>query len=206
MPRNTTEACLPARQPHDQQRTDDELLQGIRQGSEADFNVLYERYFQRIYNFVYVRLHNHSDAEEVVQETFTSVFRSIDTYRGQSALLSWVYGIAKNTLHNHLRRMKAQEERIERAAPHVAAQSASFSACTPEESLNLREYADSISEQLQAISTWQVEVFVLRHVDNLSIRDIARRTARSSDAIRSSLYRVKRMLVEAAGPPVAALR
>ncbi len=75
MPRNTTEACLPARHTHDQQRTDDELLQGIRQGSEADFNVLYERYFQRIYNFVYVRLHNHSDTEEVVQETFTAVFR-----------------------------------------------------------------------------------------------------------------------------------
>ena len=66
--------------------SDQELLGFIQGGSERHFNELYERYFQRIYNFVYARIRNHADAEEIVQETFTAVFRSIDSYRGQSSL------------------------------------------------------------------------------------------------------------------------
>ena len=206
MRRNSTEACLPARPSDREQRSDAQLLQRIRQGSEADFNVLYERSFQPIYRFVYARLRNHSDAEEVVQETFTAVFRTIEAYRGQSALLSWITGIARNTANNHLRRMKAQQERIDRAAAQVAAQSVPFTASNPEESLNLREYADSIHAQLDSMASWQTEMFVLRHMENLSVGEIARRTARSRDSVRSSLYRVKRILIDAAGPTVAAMR
>ena len=53
------------------------------------------------------------------------------------------------------------------------------------------------------------EIFEMRHFENLSIPEISARTARSSDAVRSSLYRVKRMFVEAAiasGQPVDRLR
>jgi len=71
-------------------RSDQELLEGIRRSSEADFNLLYDRYFQRVFGFVYSRLRNRADTEEVVQETFTAVFYSIDAYRGQSSLLSWI--------------------------------------------------------------------------------------------------------------------
>ena len=68
------------------ERTDEELLAAIRRGDETAFNRLYERYFQRVYNFAYLRLRNHADAEEAVQETFVAVFRSIDAYSGRSSL------------------------------------------------------------------------------------------------------------------------
>ena len=77
--------------------SDQELLEGIQVQSEVHFAELYRRYFQRIYNFVYARMRNHAETEEVVQETFLAVFRSFENYRGQSSLLSWIYGIAKNT-------------------------------------------------------------------------------------------------------------
>jgi hypothetical protein len=56
--------------------SDQELLDGIRLQSEIHFAELYNRYFQRIYNFVYARMRNHAETEEVVQETFLAVFRS----------------------------------------------------------------------------------------------------------------------------------
>ena len=97
------------------ERTDEELVEGVRRSNEADFKILYERYYQRIYNFSYLRLRNHADTEEVVQEAFTAVFRSIDAFRGTSSLVSWIYGIAKNTVNNHIRRAVAREQRIDRA-------------------------------------------------------------------------------------------
>jgi RNA polymerase sigma-70 factor (ECF subfamily) len=183
--------------------SDSALVAGIREGSEEDFHRLYERYFHRVYTFAYVRVRNHADAEEIAQETFTAVFRSIDAYRGQSSLISWLYGIAKNTVNNHLRRIKARETWLERAEPDLWVTRVA-SVATPEDELSLRRYADAIHQRLDSIAEWQAEVFVLRHLENLPIREIARRMARSNDAIRSSLYRVKRLLVEAGDPSLAA--
>jgi RNA polymerase sigma-70 factor (ECF subfamily) len=182
--------------------SDAALVAGIREGSQSDFNRLYERYFQRVYTFAYIRVRNHADAEEIAQETFTAVFRSIDGYRGQSSLLSWLYGITKNTVNNHLRRIKAREAWLERAEPDLWV-TRSVSAATPEDELSLRRYADAIHQRLDSVAEWQVEVFVLRHLEDLPIREIARRMARSNDAIRSCLYRVKRLLVEAGDPSFA---
>jgi RNA polymerase sigma-70 factor (ECF subfamily) len=176
---------------------DQELIERIRQADEAAFNLLYERYFQRLYSYVYLRLRNRADTEEVVQEVFTAAFRSIHGYRGQSSLLAWVYGIAKNTVNNHIRRAKALEQRIERAEPELLRSSWSLDCCTPEEHLSLRRSEEVIRERLADMAEWHTEVFVLRHVENLSIGEIAVRVERSNDAVRSSLYRMKKMLVDA---------
>jgi RNA polymerase sigma-70 factor (ECF subfamily) len=186
---------------------DQDLLEGIRAGSEFHFAELYNRYFQRIYNFVYVRLRNHAETEEVVQETFLAVFRSFEKYRGQSSLLSWVYGIAKNTTNNHLRRARSQTERIDLADDEDLMPRPSLGEGLPDEQLDLQRFRDLLRDRLDSISDWQAEIFEMRHFENLSIPEISERTQRSSDAVRSSLYRVKRLFFEAAaanGMPVAA--
>lgn len=186
--------------PDPQALSDLDLVDGIRSGSEFHFNELYRRFFQRIYNFTYVRIRNHADTEELVQEAFTAVHRSIGNYRGRSSLLAWVYGITKNTVNNHLRRAKNQEERFEQARPRLSQAPSRLAGCDPEEQLALQRYATAIKDCLESVTPWQAEVFVLRHIENLPIQEIAQRTHRSNDAIRSSLYRVKRLLVEAGNP------
>jgi RNA polymerase sigma-70 factor (ECF subfamily) len=178
--------------------TDQELIDGIRQASEFHFNELYSRYFQRIYNFVYGRIHNHADTEEIVQETFTVVFSSIGNYSGRSTLLSWVYGIAKNTANNILRQSKNQSRHLQELHPEQLRPSPAFSGSTPEERLTVYRYLMAVRGQLEELGEWQTEIFEMRHLQNLSIQQISTITDRSSDSIRSSLYRVKRLLVDAA--------
>jgi len=185
-------------------RSDQDLIEGIRRSSEADFNALYDRYFPRVYSFALARLRNRADTEEVVQETFMAVLRSIDAYRGQSTLLCWIYGIAKNNVNNHLRRARSHELRVERAEPGMMLGTASLDTSTPEEQLSLRRYQESVQKLLSNVADWQTEVFWLRHVENLTIGEIALRVRRSNDAVRSSLYRVKRLLVEAVDPKLVA--
>jgi len=187
-------------------RSDEELVEGIRRSNEGDFATLYERYYRRIYNFAYLRLRNHSDAEEVVQEAFTAVFQSIDAFRGQSSLLSWIYGITKNTVNSHIRRAVAQQERIGRAESELLRNHRLSSASTPEEQLTFQRCAESIRDRLATVAEWQAEIFVLRHLENLPIDEIAARTSRSNDAVRSSLYRVKRLLIDAVEAPAVAGR
>jgi RNA polymerase sigma-70 factor (ECF subfamily) len=177
--------------------SDQELLEGIRAESELHFAELYSRYFQRIYNFVYGRMRNHAETEEVVQETFIAVFRSFGNYRGQSSLLSWIYGIAKNTANNNLRRAKSQHERIEMADDEDLIPHQSIDLAMPDEQLDLRRFREQLSERLESVASWQAEIFEMRHFENLSIPEISKRTSRSSDAVRSSLYRVKRLFFDA---------
>jgi RNA polymerase sigma-70 factor (ECF subfamily) len=177
--------------------TDAELVEGIRKAEEACFNELYARYFQRIYNFTVVRIRNRADAEEVVQETFAAVFRSVGAFRGESQLLTWIFGVARNTINNHLRRIRAEGERLGAVDAEALQPAASIGSCGPDEQLVLRRYVRTIQDQLASVSEWQVDVFRFRHEDNLSIREIAKRTGRTADAVRSSLYRVKRLLVDA---------
>ena len=187
--------------------SDQELLEGIRAESELHFAELYNRYFQRIYNFVYARMRNHAETEEVVQETFLAVFRSFSNYRGQSSLLSWVYGIAKNTTNNHLRRAKSQTERIDLADDEDLMPRPSLGEGLPDEQLDLQRFRALLHDRLDSLADWQAEIFEMRHFENLSIPEISERTQRSSDAVRSSLYRVKRLFFEAAeanGQPAAA--
>jgi RNA polymerase sigma-70 factor (ECF subfamily) len=187
-------------------RSDTELVAAIRRKDEGAFNVLYERYFQRVYNFAYARMHNSADAEEAVQETFIAVFKSIDAYGGRSQLVSWIYGIAKNTVNNQLRRAKAHERRLERAESALVRSAFSIDSCTPEERLGLRRCSEAVEESLNSVSAWQAEVFALRHLENLPIQEIADRMARSNDAIRSSLYRVKRLVLESIDSEMTAER
>lgn len=176
---------------------DDELVRGVRQGSEAHFDELYRRYFQRIYNFTYARVRDHADAEELVQETFMAVFASLEGYGGRSSLLAWIYGVAKNTVNNHLRRLGNHLERLEAAWPSLQQPPTLVTGSTPEEILLMRRYAEALDHCLRSVTPWQAQVFVLRHMDDLPISEIARRTSRSSHAVRSSLYRIKRRMIEA---------
>ncbi len=187
-------------------RSDAELVAAIRRGHEGAFNVLYERYFQRVYNFAYARTHNRADAEEAVQDTFTAVFKSVGAYSGRSQPLSWIYGIAKNTVNNQLRRAKAHQRRLERAEFALLRSAHSLDACTPEERLGLRRCSEALEQSLGSVSAWQAEAFALRHLENLPIQEIADRMERSNDAIRSSLYRVKRLVIETIDSEMTAKR
>ena len=185
--------------------TDQELLEGLRAQSEAHFAELYSRYFQRIYNFVYARIRNHVECEEIVQETFIAVFRSFENYRGQSSLLSWIYGIAKNTTNNALRRARTQNERIDLVEESEIVPAASLLRHpSPDELLDLHRFGEELTERLEQVADWQAEIFAMRHLENLSIPEISKRTNRTSDAVRSSLYRVKRIFFETALPAGAA--
>jgi DNA-directed RNA polymerase specialized sigma24 family protein len=70
-------------------------------------------------------------------------------------------------------------------------------AADPEDHLTFQRCEESIRNRLASVSDWQAQIFVMRHVDNLSIDEIVEQTSRSNDSVRSSLCRVKRMLVEA---------
>ena len=185
---------------------DEELIQGVRDGDEGAFGRLYDCYFQRVYSFAYARLRDRADSEDAVQETFTAVFESLGGFEGKASLLSWIYGIARNVVNNHIRRAQAEARRVDKTETGLARSVASLDMCTPEQTLGLRRCAAAVETQLREVSGWQAEAFEMRHFNDLPIQEIADRVERSNDAVRSGLYRVKRLVFEAVDPGALRLR
>ncbi len=177
---------------------DEVLLAGVRAGSEPHFNALYARYFGRIFGYVSARAANRSDAEELTQEIFTAVFRSAGGFGDRASPLSWIYGIARNTLLNYIRRRQLERERSGRLTHESLTPPTPDWSYTPEERYRQDRLGEEFERCLSTLAPWQRDVFRLRHVEDLPIEEISRRTTRSEDAIRSGLYRAKRMLFEAA--------
>ena len=69
-----------------------ELIAGILAGDSDAFTRLHEQYQTRIYSFALKRLRDPFEAEDVTQEVFLQVFRSLASFEGRSTLLSWMFG------------------------------------------------------------------------------------------------------------------
>jgi len=188
----------PARADREASLGDDALLAGVRSSSEPHFNALYARYFPRIYAFMSARANSRSDAEELTQEVFTAVFRSAGGFDERATPLSWIYGIARNTLLNYVRKRQLERAGEARLGSRGIAPPAPEWSFTPEEQYRQERIGELIGRRLATLASWQLDAFRLRHVDHLPIKEIARRTTRSEDAVRSGLYRAKRVMFEAA--------
>ena len=177
---------------------DEALLAGVSSGSESHFNALYDRYFGRIYSFVSARVTNRADAEDLTQEVFTAVFRSAGGYGDRASPLSWIYGIARNTLLNYIRRRQLERAREAQIRAKSLTPPTPDWSYTPEEQCRQDRLGAEFERRIAKLPAWQLDVFRLRHFEDLPIEEIARRTTRSEDAVRSGLYRAKRTLFEAA--------
>jgi RNA polymerase sigma factor (sigma-70 family) len=73
---------------------DDILLAAVAEGSERAFNALIDRHQQAVRTFLRVLMGNHSDADDIAQETFLAAWTQARSFRGQATVRSWLFSIA----------------------------------------------------------------------------------------------------------------
>jgi RNA polymerase sigma-70 factor (ECF subfamily) len=175
--------------------SDAELVAAILAGSIEHFNLLYAAYYPRVHRFALKRLRDRAEAEDVAQDVFLTVFRSLANYRGDSSLLVWIFGIARNTVNRRFRKPRPYLEAIEGdAASHVASGSAPVDRVVDARRV-LERCTTVIEEQLTPL---QRRIFHLKHLRRQSIRSIAGALDKSEDAIKANLYRMRIAIADGA--------
>ncbi|MGL4391970.1 MAG: RNA polymerase sigma factor [Fusobacteriaceae bacterium] len=76
----------------------------------ANFEEIYEEYFDRIYYKILGTVKNSEDAEDIAQETFISVYKNIDKFKGESSIYTWIFKIALNKTYDFFRKRKINLE------------------------------------------------------------------------------------------------
>ncbi len=173
----------------------------LAQGSKDDrpFQALFDRYHGIVWRVCYNFMRNPQDAEDLTQEVFVRVYRSLGTFEGRSSLKSWIYRIAMNTCTNEVRRRKRRPQAAEK---DVDAMAEYLPSCTTTESewqkLNLRGQMAMAFSQLRPE---ELDILTLRDVEerpyseitellSISLSAAKMRALRARESLKLNLYRV----------------
>jgi RNA polymerase sigma-70 factor (ECF subfamily) len=176
---DVTEQALPS---------DDELVELILSGSHEHFDMLYNLYFPRVYRFARKRLRDNSEAEDIAQEVFVTLLDALPSYRGQSSLLVWIFGITRNKVNRCFRKPRPQLSPMDSDSV-LDVEGSEPAVDNAFEARRLLALCQEIVSR--DLSETQRRIFDLKHLQWQSIRAIANALGKSEDAIKANLYRIR---------------
>jgi RNA polymerase sigma-70 factor (ECF subfamily) len=169
---------------------DAELARRAAAGDRDAFAAIYERYRMAVYRFARLMSGSAATAEDVTQEVFVTLIRTLATYQPQRAgLLTYLYGVARNVTRNRLRR----ERRF--IALEAAADTPS-SDINPHEAAARAEERAALRRVMLTLPSRFREVVILSDVQGLAYGEIARILAVPVGTVRSRLSRGRRMIAD----------
>jgi RNA polymerase sigma-70 factor (ECF subfamily) len=157
----------------------------VRRAKEGDAGALaylFETHFERVYRYAFARLRDRAEAEDLTQQVFERMIRSIRGYEPRGApFVSWLFRIAHNMLVDRVRRARTEERSYASAA-------ADFDFVDPEERALTQLEAGDVAELLEKLSDAQRQVLHLRFAAELNVAETAHVMQRSVDAVKSLQY------------------
>jgi len=165
------------------------LISLSKQGDPEALASLYACYVERITRYVYSRVTDHQLAEDITSRIFLKMLEKLDTYQvGQSPVIAWLYRMAHNAVIDHYR-MKRTFVSLEDLHQAEVKQEDGI-----EEKLELQIKSQQLRAALQVLTEEQQRVLILKFIDGLSTREIARRLGKRQGAVRGLQMRALQKL------------
>lgn len=170
--------------------TDKQIVETLKQQPEAGFRLLMARYREPVYWHIRRLVVRHDDAQDVAQETFVRVFRSLHQYRADCSLRSWIYQIATNEALRCISKRRQEVVSMESEAANVRRMTAD----------SYVDYTDQVAvkfqKAIQQLPTKQQLTFNLRYYDELDYDEIARITNSTSASAKANYHVAKEKIVK----------
>lgn len=194
--------AIPLRPPREE--SDEGLATRSLGGEEAAFTELYRRYSTKLLNYVYRMIGDQEQAEDLVQETFVRVFRSLDRFDPRRRFSSWIYTIAGNLAKNELRR---RARRPEVAATVLAGDagadpvdSLEDETCGPDELCRRRALKETVHKAIAQMQPHYRGVLVLRELHDKTYEEIAEVEGIPLGTVKSRLKRAREQFATIVAP------
>jgi len=177
------------------QEADKALVERVKRGDKAAFDLLVIKYQSRIINLVSRFVRNQADAQDVTQEAFLKAYRALPNFRGDSAFYTWLYRIAVNTAKNYLaiqanRRVPEMEQDVTEME-QIDEGNALKDWETPEHLLLTQEIQDTIVRAIEGLPDDLHTAITLRELEGLSYEEIAEAMNCPIGTVRSRIFRAR---------------
>ena len=166
-----------------------------QQGDTNAFQHLFDENKRRIYTLAFQYTKNKEDAEDILQETFIKAFHSLKKFKAQdnTNFSSWLYRIGINSSIDHLRKKKMKKDNFidSDQLPNI---SSNDGYSHPEHAVRIKEIRKKLDLTLNRLPKGQRMVIILRHYQQLSVKEIADFMECSEGSVKKQLFRAFQMI------------
>lgn len=159
--------------------------------NELNFDLLYEKYYPRVYGYAYKLTGNHQDSLDVVQEAFIKIYKNIHNYNPEKNISSWILKITHNTAVNFIKRQR--DNRVinssDKPGDALALDLVPTIRLNPEEKLSLERLGERVKQACEHLTDRQKNIIQLRYLEEWDIHEIAKYLNLSLDTVRVHLHR-----------------
>ncbi len=174
------------------ERNDNEkqLLESAIRGEASAFGLLYDKYQPNIFRFIFLKVSRREEAEDLTHQVFLNAWQNIEAFEDQGLpLSSWLYKIARNKVIDYYRTKKSIT-----SIENVSEDYFETSRDGGMETIGNKIEVEEIYRALKKLSPEYQEIIIMRFVEELSPREIAKITGKKNGAIRVLQFRALRRL------------
>ena len=176
-----------------------EFIKNLRSGNQAAFSLLIDDYQQKVFHTCISFVPNKEDAEDIAQEVFLEVYKSIGKFKGNSKLSTWIYKICTNKCLEFIRKKNAKKrlvfmQRI--LGNEIPLDKTNFFTefNHPGILLEHKERSETIYLAINTLPESQKTVFTLAKLDGKTYQEIVEITGKSMSSVESIMFRAKKNL------------
>jgi len=180
-----------------------EWVKQALQGDQAAFSKLVSAYSGRIFAVALRILGDRGEAEDMTQDIFVVIFKSLNQFRGDSKLSTWIYRVAKNRCLNRLQFLKRRHVGMHKDIHDPIVENRAFvSAKTPDalKRLETQDLSTLLEAHLRLLPDDQRILIVLRDLQSQSYDDIAKIMELPLGTVKSKIHRARSALSKSLGP------
>ncbi|MEO8666333.1 MAG: sigma-70 family RNA polymerase sigma factor [Ignavibacteria bacterium] len=170
--------------------TDEELILSFNRGDKNAFNLIVRKYQKKVYWTVRKMVLDHDDADDLTQEVFIKLYRSLGEFRGESKLFTYVYKMAINYSLNHLNRNK---KILSRKSGMDNSQLRSHDKIADEQ-ISSKDRTRLLEEAISSLPEQQRAVFTMRYYDNLTYEEISGIMNKSVGGMKANYFHAIRKI------------
>ncbi len=180
---------------------DQQLVERAQRGDKQAFDLLVIKYQRKLARLLSQFIRDAAEVEDVTQETFIKAYRSLSSFRGESAFYTWLYRIGINAAKNYL---VAQKRRALNAtngfdiedSENFEGGSQLRELNTPESELMSKQIAQTVHQTLQALPEELRAAITLREIEGLSYEEIANIMNCPTGTVRSRIFRAREAIAD----------
>ncbi|WP_375240338.1 RNA polymerase sigma factor [Polaribacter sp.] len=181
--------------------TEEKLIAALKSGNQKVFSQVIDDYQQKVFGTCISFIPNKEDAEDVAQEVFLEVFKSIAKFKGDSKLSTWIFKIATNKCLEFIRKKNAKKRfafmQTILGNEVLLDKTSYFTEFNhPGVLLENKEKSVTIYKAINKLPEAQRVVFTLAKIDDKSYQEIVEITGKSLSSVESLMFRAKKSLQE----------
>ncbi len=171
----------------------DALIERCLRGDQTAWELIVRQHWRKVFNVAYKFVGSHEQAEDLTQDIFLKIFRSLDTFDRRANFQTWLISVSRNLCIDHYRSVRKERQTIDRDVTAEALSPAATTA-SPLAALEQRDLAGLLRSALQQLPPSLRMAVLLRDIQELPYQEIAERLRLPEGTVKSRINRGRREL------------